>query len=322
MTFTSIPDNYAAISAPLSYSFQLDEPMNFVDVKILDVTHDRVLGIKRLYDLESGEIDIAPYLKHSLRFGCIEGCTSIVDAEGLFVGLAVEVDGVCSEVRYFSPYPIVDGSATIFRAAAKQQYIAKGESDYIVIYAPNGGSINCELYAGEEAVSAVLMDIAPKPGLQILKILPEDFVPEADMLLLEITLDGVVDYLSYRIVPRPEKARRLIWSDKNGMVQFYTFPTCQSRRSRVEKQRIETVQGYLVTSCEAETAITLVSDYETVAEMERLGEILESESVWVDLGRGGVKVDVLSTESVVRYGGALNSLQVEIRPCDRKESVL
>ena len=36
MIFTSIPDNYAPITAPLLYHFDLEEERQVVDVKIID----------------------------------------------------------------------------------------------------------------------------------------------------------------------------------------------------------------------------------------------------------------------------------------------
>ena len=104
-----------------------------------------------------------------------------------------------------------------------------------------------------------------------------------------------------------------MWCDKDGTIQFYTFPTCRTRHSVVEKQRINSEQGLRVVDCQTESVLSLISDYETVVEIERLGGILESGFVWLDKGVSSVRVDVVSTESVVRYGGVLNSLQVEIQ---------
>jgi hypothetical protein len=163
--------------------------------------------------------------------------------------------------------------------------------------------------------------IEAAPGLQILKIEPSLFDVLTDALIVSINIDGVEDFLSYRIVDTPELAKRLMWCGSDGTIQFYTFPTCRTRHLRVEKQRAETEQGLKVTSCEVESILSLISDYETSAEMERLGEILEADYVWLDLGRSSVRVDVVSTESVVRFGGALNSLQVDIRAFSRKEAL-
>ena len=67
------------------------------------------------------------------------------------------------------------------------------------------------------------------------------------------------------------------------------------------------------THSRAQVVRTLMSDYGTASEMESLGEILASKFVWIDKDGRCEMVDVLSTESVVRYGGVLNSLQVEVQ---------
>ena len=128
--------------------------------------------------------------------------------------------------------------------------------------------------------------------------------------------------MTYRIVDKSELSKRLMWCDTDGIVRFYTFPTCRMRHSRYDKHQVETAQGQKVLACEVDTRLSLVSDYETAEVIERLSEILESKFVWIDRGPSSVRVDVLSTESVVRYGGALNSLQIDIRPHDRKEATL
>lgn len=320
MHFTSIPDNYSPLAKPLLYGFVFDAEQKVVDVKIVDVTHDRTLGVRRFYDMQSGEIDIAPYLKRCFDPKPVDGGTAIVDAEGFYFVIAVEVNGERSESRYFSPYSIRDGEGTIFRSAVKRQTLARDESDCIILYAPNGGHVGCELYASEQMCGQFEFEVEYSPGLQILKIEPTLFDVEFDTMIINVGVDGIEDFLTYRIVDNSELSRRLMWCDADGMLQFYTFPTCRSRHSRVTKQHLETEQGLRVTSCEVESLLTLVSDYETVAEMERLGNILESEFVWLDRGVDSVRVDVVSTESIVRYGGALNSLQVDIRAYNRKEA--
>ena len=322
MIFTSIPENYQPITQPLIYRIDLGEHRESVNVKILDVARGEVLGIKRLYDLQTAEIDITMLLAKTFRFRFVEGGTSVVDAEGLYAAIALEIDGIQSEVRYFSPYSLVEGCSTLFRSGSKLQSLAREECDCVVVYAPSGGTITSEAYCNGSIVEMFDTKIEPKESLQIFKLLPRDFPEESDEIIVQFAVDELVDFVTYRIMPKPELSHRLVWVATDGTLQLYTFPICRSRRIAVTKERIESVDGVEVVACESEEVLTLVSDYETVAEIERLGEIIESKQVWVEHGERGVRVDVLSSESMVRYGGALNSLQIEIRPCDRKERLV
>lgn len=322
MIFTSIPENYQPITQPLIYQIDLGEHREFVDVKILDMARGEVLAIKRFYDVQTAEVDITALLAKSFRFRFVEGGTSIVDAEGLYAAIALEIDGTQSEVRYFSPYSLVEGCSTVFRGGSKLQPLARQESDCVVVYAPSGGTITCEAYCNGSIIESLDMDIEPSVGLQIFKLLASDFPEESDEIIVQFEVGGIVDYATYRIQPKPELSHRLVWIALDGTLQLYTFPVCRSRRIAVKKERIHSVEGVAVTACESEEVLILVSDYESVAEIERLGEIIESKQVWVERGARGVRVDILSSESVVRYGGALNSLQIEISPCDRKERLL
>ena len=322
MIFTTMPDNYAPITAPIMFGFDLGEERNFVDVNIVDVANEQILGVKRLYNVQSAEIDVVPYLNRCFVVNPIEGGTSLVNAKGLYAAVAIEVDGCRSDRRHFSHYPVEEGVATLFRPSLKRQNIARTESDYMVIYSPCGGKVDLELYADSALVDTLEFDIEENPGLSVLKIVPSDFPKECDSMVLAISIEGVDYYVSYQIVPQPERSKRLMWVDQDGVLQFYTFPICRSRRYRATKQRVETAQGVMVISSESELSLVLVSDYETVADIELIGEIIASKQVWVDCGNRATKVDVLSSESVVKYGGALNMVQIEIRPQNGKEAEL
>ena len=322
MIFTTLPDNYAPITAPIIYGFELDEERAFVDVNIVDVANERVIGVKRLYNVQRAEIDVVPYLNRCFVFNPIEGGTSLADAKGLYAAVAIEVDGCRSDKRHFSHYPVEEGVATLFRTALRRQDIARNESDYVVIYSPRGGRVEIELYADSALVDVLELDIDESPGLSVLKILPSDFVKESESMILAVSIDCIDYYMSYQIVPTPERSKRLMWVDMDGVMQFYTFPICRSRRFRATKQRVETDKGVVIASCESESSLTLVSDYETVNDVERVSEIIAAKQVWLDRGKSATKVDVLSAESVVKYGGALNMVQIEIRSQNGKEAGL
>ena len=323
MIFTSIPDNYDSVNKPLLYQFECDELREMVDVKIVDVIHIRTLGIRRFYNVQSAEIDVAPYLKNYFALNPIVGGISLADADGLYVAIVVEIDNERSAERYFSQYPVTYQMGALFTKSAKSQTLSRAESDYVVIYAPsNGGTLYCELHRGEEVFDSLSIPIEPKPGLQLLKIMPEELDERVDSMIVELDIEGEFNYLNYRIRPKSDMSKRLMWLDADGMVQLYTFPMCRARRRQVEKQRIESEQGIIVTACKGESILELVSDYEAASMMEDLDAILESRYVFLDRGADSVKVDVLSTENVVRYGGELNSIMVEIRPCCREEVIV
>jgi hypothetical protein len=313
MIFTSIPDNYAPITAPLLYHFDLEEERQVVDVKIIDATRSETLAIKRLYNRQSAVVDIQPYIARCLDYRSVGNEALLSVAEGLFAKIIVEVDGASSDERIFSPYRVESGCGTLFQPTLKSQNLSQGESDYIIVYAPNGGSAFIDSYAGEEVIDTISMAIEAMPELQILKIAPSQISADVDSILVEVDIEGVFYYQSYHIVPKIEGSTRLIWAAEDGSLQLYTFPICRTRRSLVEKHRTEGREGVRTTHSRAQVVRTLISDYGTASEMESLGEILASKFVWIDKDGRCEMVDVLSTESVVRYGGVLNSLQVEVQ---------
>ena len=321
MNFQSIPENYSPINEPLNYVVEFAEKRDVVDVKILDLRRERVLGLKRLYDVTEAQIDIAPYVKRALDFRPAACGTELLDADGLYALVAIEIDGQRSPERCYAPYDICDELGTLFRAGGKHSQLSIGESDYVVIYAPHGGTVRIESYLGERLLSARELPLEAKQELRMLKILPDDFAPEGSTVLLAFEIDGIVDFLSYRVAPKPEQSKRLLWVGQDGVLQSYTFPNTIESTHRVTRQVVESGEGEVVTSCQREHLLKIVSDYETVDEIKRIGEILGARKAWIDRGVEAERVDVVSTEMVVKYGGALNSMQVELRLHQQRKEV-
>ena len=319
MNFQSIPENYAPVSSPILYAVEFAQMREVVDVKIVDLRHDELLGVKRLYDVTEAQIDIAPYLKRAFDFRPAECGTGVIDADGLYAVVALEIDGQRTPERCFAPYDITDGYGTIFRTGGKHRLLSRSDSECVVIYAPNGGLVRVECYSNDTLADSRELTLVAQQGLQMLKILPDDLAREGESLIIAIEIDGLADFLIYQIIPTRERARRVMWIDAEGELRYYTFPTCLESRCRVKRQVVSSEEGEVLTSCEKEHTLTLVSDYETTEDIERIGGILGARKVWLDHGVTAERVEVVSTEMVLKYGGALNSLQVELRLPTRKE---
>ena len=64
MKFTSIPDTFSSYREPLLYAFETGSSTpRDVELKIINHTTGEEIGRKRLYNVTSGEVDIAPYLR-------------------------------------------------------------------------------------------------------------------------------------------------------------------------------------------------------------------------------------------------------------------
>ena len=68
MKFTSIPEAYSSFREPLIYAFDTESTTpHDVELKIINRTTGEEIGRKRLYNVTTGEIDIAPYLRSAAR---------------------------------------------------------------------------------------------------------------------------------------------------------------------------------------------------------------------------------------------------------------
>lgn len=96
MKFTSIPEAYSSFREPLIYAFNTESATpHDVELKIINRTTGEEIGRKRLYNVTSGEVDIAPYLRSAARPSLptnVEECGE-VDV-GTTIKVVVEAEGL------------------------------------------------------------------------------------------------------------------------------------------------------------------------------------------------------------------------------------
>ena len=83
MTFLTIPDNYAPVDGRLFYQFETGGESLDLDIKVIDLLANHVIGSKRIYDSAYGEIDIAPILRKMFAYSLVDSETGTSTSYGL-----------------------------------------------------------------------------------------------------------------------------------------------------------------------------------------------------------------------------------------------
>lgn len=320
MKFTSIPDNYSLLSEGLVYEVELGEVRDKADLSIIDLSHEKVVATLRFTQTSRISVDIGPYVRRMFTPSPSAGATESQTEADRTVAVAVAVDGARCDVRLFSLFTL-DGLPRLLTAMPENRTLATGEFDEVAFYPVGGGRITIG-YDNGNGESVRLIKIEPNARIGVLRINADDFPSAEKGLKVIFESGGRVEKLFYERVRRTPDAVRLAWIASTGAIEYYTFPTSRKRTLKTSKSRIYGSEGYLVTAAEGEATVVAVSDFEPAAVIDVLDEILGSPGVWRVEGDKFTKVDIVSSETLRRFDGSLNSLTVEFRTCKREEGLL
>ncbi len=318
MTFLTIPDNYAPVDGRLFYQFETGGESLDLDIKVIDLLANHVIGSKRIYDSAYGEIDIAPILRKMFAYSLVDSETGTSTSYGLSKRVCVEVNGERSDVRIFMAVDIADSSSPCVLGLddGTQRQIAFGESEQIFFFAPDGGTVEVTA-AGGGVSDRRSYESQPDESLQIFYIRPSDFPPQTESINVVFMLPGKVASIEYRLVRRPSSARRMSWVDTKGIMRFHTFPTCSPKTVRFDRERIYGPSGYVDIDVRTETLLRLVSDFEPRARVEKLVGILSSRFIWLRDAGEWVRMCAVSAETAIACDGSLNRAEIEVKPVSR-----
>ncbi len=297
MKFTSIPESYSTFREPLIYSFdtQSQVPQD-VEITIRRYDDDSIIGRKKLYAVTTGEVDIAPYLRWAAQPTLpesIEQCGLVDCATQLMV--YVEADGTQSKVRNFiAAKADLEALYTHLDTQIESRTMARDEFDLISFFVLPDAVVEVVVEAeGKERSSLTIR--ADLGGQRTVAVTARsfDFVP--DTMRATIYLDGQpIKVIDYQIKSNLRGARRLIWINRHGSPEAYTFPLRKSVLIEAVRKHMESIWGKEAAALEGRGELKLLSAYEPKAQMEALAEILHSKRLWIADGATLRKVTLKS----------------------------
>lgn len=318
MKFISVPENYAPVDEGLVYDIDLEGLRDKVDIAIIDVAKGEPVAVLRFAQTATVSLDIAPYVRRmfdpqpsDVRFG-------VGDDRGRTVYVALAVDGQHSPVRCFTML-LFDGTPHLLTTMPGRRTIAPGESVEVAVYAPGGKISICP--DSPTVHEDIVFGIPDSDDIAVLKFAADCLPP--DFTGAEVVLEAGqhVENLHFDRVERPQGAVRLAWTAASGAIEYYTFPSQRSLLT-VASDAFCSRTGHRTTHRQSDITQTLVSDYEPQAVIEALEEILSARRVWrIDNGIA-TGVEVVTSTTLRRFDGSLNSLSIEIRTGGREEGGL
>ena len=303
MRFVSIPENGASWREKLIYVIDAESDVGVdLAVEIIDTSLGQLASLN-IYNVTSAEIDIAPYLRASVDETPTDGTEGLAWSTAA-LSIVVRINGVESPKRLFYRAQLDCSQPRILSKLPIRPIVSLDETIRMTIFSPR-----------TVEVRAILASLAPvnrtyrlvTAGRPVEFTLPLVNMPINQGLRIVVLCDGVQQAsYDYVITPRDKSARQLVWYNEDGGVESYTFPKSvrlgysadiAEDQSRVKSRRVMR---------------RLCSAYESAEEIERIVQMIFSQSVYLVTERGCVLQRDIKRCIEFSPQGTLSQLKIDV----------
>ena len=309
MKFITVPENYAPLDEGLVYDIDLEGLTESADVSVINAEDDTAVATLRFAQTAFISLDIAPYVQRMFDPRPADGPAGISIDRGRTVTVVVAVAGKRTPERRFTMLHVGSRPRLLTTMPARRT-ISAGESDEVAIYAPDGGRLTVNT-ASDSGTESQTIELAADSSIRRLNIATRELPADFNTIDVVFEAGEWTERLHYDRVLRPRNAVRLAWTAASGAIERYTFHVRRTTKS-VAKESFCNRDGHRTASVACRKSALAVSDYEPAATIEALEEILSARRVWRTDGERAEMVEVVSTETILRFDGELNALTIEI----------
>ncbi|MDE6139328.1 MAG: hypothetical protein K2F95_00025 [Alistipes sp.] len=285
MKFINIPDNGSSWGAPLIYKMESESAERVdAEVTIIDEESGDTLHRKMLYGVTEAETDIAPYLRKAMnRKPYIPQRTGFVYAEGAMT-VSVDAGGEKSEPRRVFRAAYDPSRAAMMTTQPQRRIIAAGEIDTVTLYATQMLTATVETGEGEQSTTAEIYfptDATPCDFFLRAEDLPEG----TERIAVTFHGDGeLLGRIEYTVVEPATAGRRVMWYNRMGGLECYTYPLCRTIEAQAQVSVTRTAEGVTARLTGGGHRVRLTSAYETRQQYDALHEAMFSPHVWILAG--------------------------------------
>lgn len=303
MRFVSIPENGASWREKLIYVIDAESDVGVdLAVEIVDTSLGQLASLN-IYNVTSAEIDIAPYLRASVDETPTDGTEGLAWSTAA-LSIVVRINGVESPERLFYRAQLDCSQPQILSKLPIRPIVSLGETIRMTIFSPRAVEIRA-VFASLAPVNRTYRLVTA--GRPVEFTLPLVNMSITQGLRITVVCDGVQQAsYDYVITHRDKSARQLVWYNVGGGVESYTFP---------KSVRL----GYSADIAEGQSRIKsrrvmrrLCSAYESAEEIERIVQMIFSQSVYLVTERGCVLQRDIKRRIEFSPQGTLNQLMIDV----------
>ena len=287
MYFESTPSDFTPLKEGLIFEFCCEEPTDIEAAIINDSTKAEV-GRLQIKNVESGTIDIAPYIPTpSLLQPITVGKSRLQTIGTTTYRVALYRQGEstpqCTSraVRLSSNGYLSEEMPFLTTTMGKHRIISTGEFDNIGIYSYPGCEISAQITS--DAGVDIFVSLSSVTGVTHMIFAANDLSASATSAKIEFYYDE--EYfadISYIIQPRHLTGIRLAWRTVKGNIEQYTFPVISQSSVSASRNQTTTNTGIeKVLDSRLVKHLHLISDFEPRTTLDALAEIIAAPKVWV-----------------------------------------
>lgn len=310
------PENYLPVTQPIQYCLALCDPGQPVDVQIIDARTSHTIGIKRLGGSSGYTFNIEGYLRKRMAFipeahpypEFVDRSARTAQARIAAGSLASATITATAALEQVKPHALLSKGPAV-RKIARDEYdelcfIASGDALSLrYTFSGPGGTAVVE---GTPYMPARQM-IGVPVNLPRLAVYLEQGANLSDFDALEVCVSAGSNTIltqKYAIGEENPQAVRIAWVNAMGAVDFYSFPAVVQEKITAERSDglLDGIRRHTY-DVQAESTVTLASDFEPARTLRWLAEILHAPKVWAVRGNTYTAIEALPGETIVQGAG-------------------
>lgn len=318
MKFTSIPEAYSSFREPLIYAFDTESTTpRDVELKIINRTTDEEIGRKILYNVTTGEIDIAPYLRSAARPTLPAQVTECGEVEtNATIKVVVEAEGKRSSSRNFIAAAI-DRDALYMLLTSQQLHRTMEREEFDIIPYFTWPDIVVSFDVEFIGYGTERITITPPSGGQRAVAVTARGREGVDTIRVTVKIDGRADtVIEYEMKQNLRGARRVAWLNKELSPELYTFPLRKGVLIEATRHHMASIWGREAAAVESRSELKLLSAYEPEKQLKALSEILSSPRVWLVEGGNVQDVELTTDRVMLSPSEEMGIIEVDIRAAE------
>ena len=292
------------------YSLEFDQREEQVAVEIYDQLHAQILGKIMLYNVESAEIDIAPYIRSSMmKSRELEQTATIAESKDA-CRIVLKVGNVRSEPVLLFRSDISAASPGLLSTVTQMGTVAQGELIWLTAYA----SSTINLVVVQPSDSGITQYNYRTNGVPCQIAVPINKALKDDMITIRVVCDNEpVEVCKYRVVERDSTAVRLVWVNPRGGLECYSFPQSVKRSLSVKSEDVESESGWYRRVISSTVTRRLIMAGASQDEVDRVLTVLLSPELYRCDGAKAMAISLITEGVTYDDHGRLRKLEFDIQ---------
>ncbi len=298
--FINIPNNYSSMWGELTFEYNSTLDSDIV-ITVKDEITEEVVAVKKFYSSTDAKINVAPILFDTMLPTATKMDSGVTTPTVGFPKISVLAGSDTTDTLTFTYAREAVEPPIVLTTMSSNRLLYPNESDSITVLVAAGATIKSYIEGtplSEQSAPLYATTISSVDGgVRVITINADDYNDEYSALKVILYADDIAfGEINYTLSSDSAPGYRVAWISSMGSIEHYTFPI-------IEEQ---------VRMSSGATTISLRSAYGTAQEIDALGDIITSPTIWRVTSQDYTTVELLTTELATRQSGSLTIANIKL----------